>query len=218
MFSEKANLYQYVDALRERFSIPLGEPINTLALLKKYASVDIEHRHFNNRGLCGLAMVGEQRDMIVLNEDRTEREQNFDCTHELLHLSKHRNLQDSFSCFTIVQPSQDRFLEWQANEGAAQWLVPYQDFIPRFVACIDGHSDMSPYGAQEYFADYYQTTPQVIRNRINSLSFEIDQYRQGICISEIVILSKRQLDRKEIHPTNYNALCDFALSWDAMIG
>ena len=49
----------------------------------------------------------------------------------------------------------DRFLEWQANEGAAQWLVPYQDFIPRFVACIDGHSDMSPYGAQEYFADYY---------------------------------------------------------------
>lgn len=216
MISEKAKLYKKVDILRKRFLPSMKAPINTISFIENFLTVDIEYKRFNNHGLCGVAMVGEKMDMIILNENRDKLEQNFDCSHELMHLYLHRRMQDSFNCFTVTKPNQDSFLEWQANEGAAQWLVPYQDFIPRFISYMG--TSFGPYGIQEILADYYQTTSQVIRNRINSLSYEIDQYRVGIPLNKITILSKRQLENKGIHPTSYNALCDFPLSWNATIG
>lgn len=218
MTSEKEKLYAEITGLRNYFFLPITTPINTISFFNDCTNTEIEYAQFKTQGLCGIAMVGQEKDMIVLNKSRTEKEQNFDCAHELIHLYKHRKLQDSFNCFTKTKPNQNSFLEWQANEGAAQWLIPYQDFIPRFVSYIDKSSGTFPCTVLKDLSEHYQTTPQVIRNRISSLNFEIDQYRKGIPISEIIILSKRQLDRRDMHPTDYTALCDWSLSWDAMIG
>lgn len=218
MVSEKAKLYGKVDSIRRNFRLPIQGTIWTVNLLRLYPDFDIQFTNFTTQGFCGIAMVGKKIDTIVLNMKRNFLEQNFDCSHELMHLCLHRNNGQEFSCFTQTKPSQSRFLEWQANEGAAQWLIPYQDFIPRFSSYIDQPNDISSCTILEDLANHYHTTTQVIKNRINSLNYAIDQYRTGVPISEITILSKSQLDKMGIHPTDYNALCAFSLPWNAIIG
>lgn len=67
----------------------------------------------------------------MLNARHSVEELNFDCGHELIHLTKHRGLGlSSFHCFDTLKPKQDPFIEWEANEGAAELTVPYRSFLP----------------------------------------------------------------------------------------
>lgn len=214
MQTEKEKLYKHVDFYRNLLGIPLDQPIKLVDVLSPYSQFDVEFRNFKTRGLCGVAMVGNKSDTIVLNSNRTSEEQNFDCGHEFLHLVIHRKMQDSFNCFTKTKPQQDTFREWQANEGSAQLLVPYQDFIPRFLNLLgSGAPDI-----QYTLAEYYHVTPQVISIRLDSLSYEIDQYKVGTRLDCLELLSRTQRIRRGIAPTCYQALCDFAFSWDPAIG
>lgn len=218
MQTEKSKLYQCADELRTRFCVPVNQPIDTVELLSTNPKIDIEYQHFNNPGLCGLAMVGEKVDTIVLNTTRGSAEQNFDCGHELIHLVKHRDIQDSFSCFTKAHPQQNSFREWQANEGAAQFLVPYQDFIPRFLSYTSASSLYTSFGIQEMLADHYHVPPRVISIRLDSLSYEIDQYRCGVSLDCIELLSRNQRQKRGIQTSCYNAVCAFGLNWDSAVG
>ena len=48
----------------------------------------------------------------------------------MIHLALHRRLeQKTFNCFDKVQANQNPFTEWQANEGAAEFFVPYKIFF-----------------------------------------------------------------------------------------
>ena len=114
-----------------------NEPINAIDVILHQPFIDLEYHRFKTPGLCDIAMVDESVDTIVLNTNQSGLEQNFDCAHELVRLFKHRNIQTYFKCFTKVKPRQNTFIEWQANEGAAQFLVPYQDFIPPFHSVKD---------------------------------------------------------------------------------
>ena len=188
-------------------------PINALELCtKKISDVEIVYHTFNTTGFCGAALVGDKMNTIVLNSTRSKSEQNFDCGHELIHLVRHRNKNNGiFNCTT---KSQNSFLEWEANEGSAQFLVPYQDFIPRFLNLLN----LGASGIQYTLAEYYHVTPQVINIRLDSLSYEIDQYKEGTCLDCLEVLSRTQRIRRGITPTCYQALCDFALDWDSAIG
>lgn len=215
MVSTKEKLYRSVDALRKSFELDPYEPVDVIHLLSEYENIDVTTCDFKTPGLCGVAMVGDKVDTIALNANRTAIEQNFDCGHELIHLFMHRKIQDSFSCFTHAKPEQDSFREWQANEGSAQFIVPYQDFIPRFSASLDSYHTSGT--IQSELAAYYFVSTQVINIRIESLSYEIDQYRSGVPIEKIELLSRRQRRVRGIESTNYSALCDFALDWDSVI-
>lgn len=214
MQSEKEMLYAHVDFYRDLLGIPFNQPINLVDILAPMTQFDVEYSPFKTPGLCGVAMVGEKTDTIVLNSNRTEQEQNFDCGHEFLHLTAHRKLQDSFNCFTKAKPQQNTFREWQANEGSAQLLVPYQDFIPRFAALIDDNA----LEIQTILAKHYHVTAQVINVRMSSLAYEIDQYREGKHLDCIEFLSRKQRKQRGIKPTCYQTLCDFAFGWDSVIG
>lgn len=216
MQSQKEELYRFADGLRLYYYIPDNRPIKALDLVSHDPRIDLEYCHFKTPGLCGVAMVGDKTDTLILNSNRNSVEQNFDCSHELVHLFKHRSIQDDFKCFTKARPRQNTFLEWQANEGAAQFLVPYQDFIPRFTHCID-YPSLSTYPILDLLADFYNVTPQVINVRISSLSYEIDQYQQGIAVDNIKLLSRNQQRQLGIRPTPYSAVCDFSFAWDAVI-
>ena len=208
MGSVKEALYHSVDTIREAFNLSLHEPINVISLLETHESIDVVGHTFSSPTLCGVAFAGEKVDTIVLNRRRTPIEQNFDCGHELLHLFRHRDKQAQY-CLTYAPEQQNSFLEWEANEGAAQFIIPYQDFIPRFLDCLNHPDTSSSMSIQDKLAAHYGVTTQVINIRINSLSHEIDQYRDGVPIQEIELLSRNQLRRRGITPTCYSALCDF---------
>lgn len=213
----KKELYNCVDWLRNYyFGAPYsGGPVDVLGLCGRIPNVTIYKRHFETVGFCGAAIAGIKMNTIILNSARSEIEQNFDCGHELIHLSMHRGQNDGvFQCFGS---NQNTFLEWQANEGAAQLLVPYQDFIPRFADCISV-GETALHGAPAFFAEHYHVSQQVINLRIKNLSYEIDQFCCGTRVEDIKLLSRNQLNIRDIHPTDYLAKCAFALSWDSVIG
>ncbi len=213
MKTEKEKLYEDIDFFRALYGVPFDKPIECVSMFVYYGSFDLEYHKFKAPGVCGVAMVGKKVDTVILNSNRTPEEQNFDCGHEFTHLIKHRKIQDYFKCFTSTKPWQNRFLEWQANEGSAQFIVPYQDFIPRFVDLLEQNTTWIP----GTLAEHYHVTVPVINYRIDNLSYEIDQYRAGKSINQLRLLSHNQLKREGITPTCYNALCDFALNWDSEI-
>lgn len=210
----KQELYDYVDSLQNYLEIPLRFPINALELWHTHPEFEIIDHMFDTNGFCGAAYVGDRVDTIVLNRARSDTEQNFDCTHEVLHLTKHRT--ENRGIFQCFSENQKGFIEWQANEGAAQFLVPYQDFIPRFI-CNTPNTSLISYDVLENLADYYHVSVPVIKIRLDSLSYEIDQYRNGITIENIQLLSRNQQKMRGIQPSCYNNILYHELDWDAVI-
>lgn len=210
----KATLYCYVNNLRQQL-LPCSSayPIDSKALAKRWIkNLFLEELSFPSNKICGILYKGERSTSIALNATRSPEMQNFDCMHELVHYYLH----DIKRCQCICADnagktgvSQDKILEWQANEGAAQFLIPYHDFIPKLSHLIDfpPHLDFWYSG---YLAEYYNVSIPVIECRIDNLSYEIDQYRSGVSIDKIRVLSKTQQARQGIKATCYNAVCAFA--------
>lgn len=57
----------------------------------------------------------------------------FDLTHEMMHFLLHPENRKYYISSSLCDI--DNF-EWQANEGAAELLVPYKHFIPLFTKNI----------------------------------------------------------------------------------
>lgn len=218
MATEKEMLYRFVDDLKEQLYIPTFiHPVNTVEMCKRNNQIDVFSKAFSTPGMCGAAILTNEKDIIMLSSKRSEIEQNFDCTHELIHVTHHRQCSSYFSCFSEARPQQNSYLEWQANEGAAQFLVPYQDFIPRFLRAYASKASGEDLDIIGMLAFHYGVTPQVIRNRIECLSYEIDQYREGKDLMSLQLLSRNQRTNMGIHPTDYLVLCElpftFPLDW-----
>lgn len=208
----KESLYRDIDAMRENLGIHCNDYYMYAPLFCKqyYCSrIELKQHEFKDDRFCGASYAGRKQDTIVLNSSHSPEEQNFDCAHELVHLYLHRPF------YTDGRYThQDTFMEWEANEGAAELLIPYRGFIPRFSRLFDSGMERIPY----YLAGKYQVTPRVIEVRVDSLSYEIDQYRSGVPINEIELLSKRCRHRQGISTTPYNAVMDFAFDWNDTIG
>lgn len=222
---DKTTLYWQVDALKKRLrSLYFFDNTGIDAKNLAYQCVNnlaIQEVLFDSTKICGILYKGDRKTSIALNARRTAEMQNFDCMHELIHYFLH----DVCYCQCICSDEQggrciqqDRIQEWQANEGAAQFLVPYQDFIPRFSYLLDNLPDKG-FGVEAYFARIYGVSQRVISNRIASLGYEIDQFRNGVSVSNIKLLSRHKQEIQGICPTNYNALCAFSseLDWDSVI-
>ena len=202
----KANLYKFVDGIRETYSLS-----NTSYNIKisNLCSIDptiwIETHYFSTTGFGAAIFFGDKKDTIILNSQRTPQEQYFDFCHELIHKHKHRtNDRLSYNCFTI---SQNSFIEWEANEGAAEMLMPYRSFIqdvaeayPTFSASYDIH-DFKCQMQQKY-----NVTPTMVELRLNSLRYEIWQIINNVPINEIEILSRKELEKRNIEVVSVNDL------------
>lgn len=212
----KEQLYCLVEKIRRDYGISYPPPYQTKALCSSSFGLYVNVLEIKTPKLRGMSHIPSRS--IMLDSKMSDFEQNFYCAHEVMHHIIHKNRPTKlFSCYEETQAEQDSFVEWEANEGAAQFLVPYQDFIPRFSAVLDNppHKD---FWIEGYFSDQYGVSPQVITFRLNNLEYEIDQYRAGVPIDRVNILSKRQRQRLNIAATNYSALCAFPLNWDDQIG
>lgn len=190
----KQKLYKEVDKLKYELGLDFTSdiyPINSKELGKENCKdLIIEELPFSIEYICGILYKGDNTTSIALNSSRESYQQNFDCMHELIHYFLH----DISYCQLICSEKnikQDSFIEWQANEGAAQFLVPYQIFIPKYLELEQKYAKSSSnYKTVEELANYFNVSYTVINNRINSLENELLQYKQGIDISSINIISK----------------------------
>ena len=110
-------------------------PLDAISLAKKVCrGLTIEQIDFKTITICGILYKGISTTSIALNSNRSVTMQNFDCCNELIHYFCHDIKECQCVCAEVGSETspitQNPFLEWQANEGAAELLVPYQMFIP----------------------------------------------------------------------------------------
>lgn len=202
----KADLYRYVDRIRKIYgfsNIDYGMDISDLRYID--SSIHIETHCFSTTGFGAAIFFGDKVDTIILNTQRNAQEQGFDLRHELVHKHKHRtNGKLSYNCFTNQQ---DSFIEWEANEGAAEMMIPYRIFIldvaeayPTFVTSSD------IYMFKRKMQQKYNVTPAMVELRLKNLKYEIQQCINNVPIDEIEILSGKELEKRNIKVQSINDL------------
>lgn len=206
--TSKEQLYRFVSRLRQNLGLTWQDyPLRLPALLEG-GRVAVEVYPFRQPKLCAMALRGTKCDTIILNGSRTPQEQNFDCAHELIHLTLHRDVeQDCFQCFEGKTPAQDSFLEWQANEGAAELMLPYQMLLPLLKRSRRKLRDAGDIRAlRRQLAARFFLTESILRVRLESLKYEISQYLDGVDLDRITLLSSRQLQQQGIQVESLNDL------------
>lgn len=124
----------------------------------------------------------------------------------MIHLFKHRNEQtDCFQCFDNIRNQQNPYLEWQANEGSAELLMPYKIFIPMLADLIS--SKISYQKIKQIMVQEFNVTESMIWYRIENLKYEFHQfYKQNKSIDELVVLSNTELLKKGIKIKSINEI------------
>lgn len=205
----KLDLYSFVETLRAELKIhPSKYPINIINICNNDCSTELLYHPFKTHGICGTALIGEKSDTIILNSKRNIIEQNFDCGHEIIHCKKHSGYEvKCFNCFESVLPQQSSFLEWEANEGSAELLVPYKLLLP---IILRNRQILSfPPKIQclkRKLACEFLVTNATIFYRLESLKYEINQYLNGVSLNEIELLSDNCLNKRGITVKSLNNL------------
>lgn len=229
--TDKATLYKLVNYAKQ---IHFKYQFRTGVYLPEFwksKGVIVEECPFKTHGLRGMAVPADlystQKDIIILNSFRSTKEKNFDCAHESIHITFHWKIHKSpFSCYDKIIANQDSYLEWQANEGAAEYLVPYKIFIPLAVDKWDLLSTIYPGDMENAFlkpmSDLFNVPTSVIRIRLISLKAEIEQYINGVPLENLHFYSNNELikndmkvysifDIQEINYLNYCAKSYYCL-------
>lgn len=198
----KTNLYKFIEEFRKTYNIH-GYPVDMVNLCSTDSTTNIIYKSFNTPGLCGVAFPGDKIDTIILNSCRNTKERNFDCAHEAIHLTKHRD--KCFEMFTCLNNKQDSFIEWEANEGAAELLVPYRSLL---AIIYNNYSNLNSWRNIRKFkkelSEKFIAPINVIENRLENLKYEIHQYLNGTSIDNIELLSRRELNSRNLKIVSIN--------------
>ncbi len=190
----KAQLYQYVEQFRQSIGIT-AYPVDCLSVARQHCeNLIIETLNFQSDTICGILHREKGLTTIALNASRTPQQQNFDCGHELMHYCLHADSGSSFIC--EMQPdTQDVHKEWQANEGTSELLMPYKLFIPMISYTLPA-DETEPMlhvpGNGGKVCRFFGVTSGMVQVRVQSLQYEIAQFRQGVSLDNISVKSKRQ--------------------------
>ncbi len=181
-FLNKAELYRKIELIRQ--SAPAGR-FDPYALARTLG-IEIEVYAFDSARLAGVLMRGEHKSLIVLSANRPPEGRRFAASHELVHYFLHEG--DNFLCTGDDEVSA---IEWQANEGAAELLMPYKEFI-LFYENIRSLFFTDRERALRRAAEHFDVSAGMINTRLQSLSPEIAQYERGTPLDKIVPTSARR--------------------------
>lgn len=206
-YCTKEDLYRAVDEVRRILNVQSDfNRVDIRNLIASLDWLDVEFMDLPSKRIRGA--TNPKNGFIILNSNRNHLEQRFDFAHEFFHVILHRYKDDAlfFSCLEDeLHINNDKIYEWQANEAAAELLIPYKKFVPEFIDFFELCSDIYQYEiAIGYFADTYEVSRSVIEYRIESLSYEIYQYECGKNINEIEILSKTKQIQRGIKVPSYH--------------
>lgn len=212
----KSELYSLVDKMKRgdnlnKFSIPY----DAKSICVEGMGLFLDDIPIRSHGLRGMSHIPTKT--VVIDNNISDKEQNFFCMHEVMHHCLHKDRRvELFKGYESIQPNQDPFIEWQANEGAAQFLVPYQRFIPEYVSLSREYAyNLFPAeDVVEALSDRYFVTEGVIRNRISNLNCEIYQYMWSgnTFTKNFRILSKSYLTERGWRRSHAKAYCANCLS------
>lgn len=206
----KSELYDHIRKIRQ--NLGLTYPLDLVQVIKNNDNIRISTADFSTNGLRGIAYIARKEtepDLIFLSNNRTEFEQNLDCAHELVHLSLHRNNNARrFNSNEALPADQSALLEWQAEEGAAELIMPYKKFIPIFCLLVDVCQDSWELfeSLKMRMATLFKVTPNIIADRIENLRYEIYQYEQGISIDRLHLISIAEQEANGIDIKSYNTI------------
>lgn len=201
----KKELYNNIRILRdELLENGIKYPLDIFEICRKYDNLEIASVPFITQGLRGMVQLADetsQYNCILVNSKLSLVEQNFHGMHELMHV-RFSKICDcvTFECFDKIRPNQDFYVEWVANEGAAELMLPHDILLPYIKEKLSTFDDdlIGVYSMINEIADKFRVSPVVVQNRIDSLKYEIFQYLSGCDIENLEIISKTQQSRMGI--------------------
>lgn len=203
MLYDKRTLYTLIEAKISQLNASTELPFDLHRLIKK-ENLQLSFISFESDAI-GAILYKDIVSGILINSNKSNFEQRFDLAHELIHFWFH----PSPLPFYFQKPQlRDRTREWEANEGAAELLLPYKDFIPRFVKTAR-YIEENYEPLEEIYnelAHFYKVMPIVIDYRIRNLESEILQYISGIPIDKITLNKSYIRFNKNKIPVVYRSL------------
>lgn len=201
-YNAKQDLYDFVEKFKYDFNIKIY-PFDTVSFCNNSKNIELIYRKFNTPGLCGVSFLGKKTNTVILNANRNSLELNFDCGHEMIHIFRHKNKNDGY--FACTEKFQNSFLEWEANEGAAELLLPYRQLL---TLIKDNWNSLCDCWSVEKFKTYisqrFNVPYTVVTNRIENLKYETMQYICGTPLNNIELLSNNQQNKRGIIVSSLN--------------
>ena len=199
----KEELYRKVQKTREHLGI--GEwyyPLPYLpTIIPLYTDIYVRETPLITPGLRGMTVSDPETGSLAMLLDLSSPKEvrHFAAAHELIHCEHHPIIRGAtFKSYDTIGHMQNRFLEWEANEGAAEFIMPYQIFIPLFFAYVECHDGMIRHAVED-LAIFFRVNVAAIDYRIASLRYELWQYAFGIPIRQITVMSASLQKKKGIH-------------------
>lgn len=205
-FLSKQELYLLIDYIRYSFNIDINEVFNVPKFCQDNFDgiINYDFHQFKDTKIGGFLVKNKipEKSYITVNTSRELISTIFDLTHEMIHFLLHPENRKHYISSSLCDI--DNF-EWQANEGAAELLVPYKRFIPNFVRNIKHCNSRQEYfDLLNFLSEKYKVSTAVLEYRISGLKYEIHQYENGTSIDEIQFLSKRAQEEQGIFITSYS--------------
>lgn len=201
----KRQLYELVSKAKRELDITEQDyPINIFNLCKYYSNVIIEEVDFHTKDLRGLVHIAEnasENHVILVNKNKTFEEKNYHGAHEFMHIITNDNAPGTtLRCFDKIRPNQNTYVEWLANEGAAELMMPYREILPLVKEESDffSLSTLPIHELTKQLSYTYSVSTMVAQNRLNNLAYEIWQYLNGVEIDNIEILSYNEQKKRNI--------------------
>lgn len=185
----RPELYRFIDRKREELGL-YDLPVYTPELVReRYPDILLREEDFFTRKVGGALYLGP-RSMLVLNLRRSEVERNFDCAHELLHYWSGIGHYALTPDRMMITP-QDPYIEWVANEGAAELLIPFRRVLPLFYhERLWQYTEIARRERLRILAEGFIVTPAQMENRYRSLHRELAQYAQNLSCCGIVPVAR----------------------------
>lgn len=203
----KAELYAAVAACRAQyFTAPTHNLLSIQHACQTRLGLTVESGcPFKTPGLRGVAFISSG--LICLDAKLSPERRRFYCAHEAYHFIFHANHLQRYHCFDEGHPTQNDYLEWQANEAAAETLIPYHLLLLQLQAAAPHiHSGKHFHAFLKESAQHFGVTLTMVRTRLNSLKYEIVQLLAGTAIDNIRLLSDTQQAREGIHVKSLNQI------------
>lgn len=194
----KAQLYAFVREKRRELGINLSSyPLHSQEIAGRYGNLVLQHREFSSKKIGGM-LVKNRVSVMTLNTLHSQAEQNFYGFHELVHFWD--DPKSEYLCIDGQVPIQDRYIEWKANEGAAEMAVPFETFLPDVVGIISDCDSLgvAREGCLEVLSWAYKVSPSVIDIRLQSLAYELWQHSQGTPVENVVLMSANEQKKRGV--------------------
>jgi len=222
MYVTKAQLYGYIEYLRKNIlGISLNDyPLDLVSICKNHPRLELEFHNFNGKKVMGYTIKCGDFSVILVNKFKSLKEQQWIVGHEMIHAFMHPE-ENRFHLKTAMPIETESGLEWQANEGSSELLVPYRLFLPQVKERYD---EMTTYrrGVTRFCneaAEMYRVTPYLIQNRLISLKYEIEQYVcQGVPLEAVKVLSRKRQALRGIYCKNLvECAAEMALTYENLV-